>query len=315
MKVLALTNMYPEPDRPWFGSFVRDQVEDLRELGVEIDVVIIHGTHRRMSYLEAVTQVRRAVERDSFDLVHAHYGLSGAVALAQRRVPVITTFHGSDVAGPPEWHRKVAWVVARLSTSIFVSPEGPRRVGMSSAFVIPAGVDCQAFRPIDRVSTRLELGWDPRAPYALLLGARENPVKRSDLFDAAVKAARKVMPELRAITLEKLTRREVVQVMNAADVSVLTSDSEGSPVAVRESLAVLTPVVSVDAGDVRLVLAGLPGCAVVDRDPAAIGDAIVARIGAERNDALRLRALESARPKIAKRIASVYESVIAQNGN
>ena len=51
--------------------------------------------------------------------------------------------------------------------------------------------------------------------------------------------------------------------MNAVDVTLLTSDWEGSPGAVRESLACQTPVVSVPVGDVPNVLSGLPGCAVM----------------------------------------------------
>jgi hypothetical protein len=30
------------------------------------------------------------------NVIHAHYGLSGLLANAQRKVPVVTTYHGSD---------------------------------------------------------------------------------------------------------------------------------------------------------------------------------------------------------------------------
>ena len=55
--------------------------------------------------------------------------------------------------------------------------------------------------------------------------------------------------------------------MNAVDVTLMTSRLGGSPVAVRESLACETPVVSVAVGDVPEVLAGLSGCAVVQPRP------------------------------------------------
>jgi hypothetical protein len=32
MRVLAVTNMYPAPSEPWFGSFVKDQIEALRPM-------------------------------------------------------------------------------------------------------------------------------------------------------------------------------------------------------------------------------------------------------------------------------------------
>ncbi len=46
MRVLCLTNMYPTADEPAAGSFVRDQVEDLRELGVDVDVLSFDGRVR-----------------------------------------------------------------------------------------------------------------------------------------------------------------------------------------------------------------------------------------------------------------------------
>ena len=30
-------------------------------------------------------------------MIHAHYGLCGLLANLQRKVPVVTTFHGSDI--------------------------------------------------------------------------------------------------------------------------------------------------------------------------------------------------------------------------
>ena len=43
MKVLVLTNMYPTPDMPFFGTFVNEQVESLRKQGVEVDVFFVNG--------------------------------------------------------------------------------------------------------------------------------------------------------------------------------------------------------------------------------------------------------------------------------
>ena len=43
MKVLVVANMFPTASEPWFGSFVRDQVDDLRDLGTEVDVFHFDG--------------------------------------------------------------------------------------------------------------------------------------------------------------------------------------------------------------------------------------------------------------------------------
>ena len=311
MNVLVVTNMYPTPEHRAFGAVVRDQVEDLRELGVHVDVLTIPGRERRSEYFQAASRLRHLVGANRYALVHAHYGLSGAVAITQRRVPVVTTFHGSDLGYVP-WQRWVSWVVARASTPVVVAPLGRARLGLANARVIPCGVDVNTFAPIPREEARRRLGWQLDAHYALLPGSRRNPVKRADLFGAAVAEARSVVPSIQERTLEDLSREEVALVMNAADVTVVTSESEGAPVAVKESLAVGTPVVSVPVGDVPDLIAGLQGCATVGRSPAAIGSAIVAALADPPRDQLRQRVLPLARPAIAERLIALYEELSAR---
>ena len=313
MKVLVLTNMLPVPKRPWFGIFVSEQIEDLMHLGVDVSVLFLNGFESRLNYARGFSRLRAAVRRDSIDLVHAHYGLTGAVAVSQRHAPVVTTFHGSDCNGERPWQTAVSWVVARMSTPIVVSKELATALGRPSAAVIPVAVDLDVFRPIERSEARRALGWPREGPYALLPGSRAVTRKRADLFDAAMDHARRVVPGLRGASLEGLSRREVALTMNAVDVTVMTSNFEGSPVAVKESLACCTPVVSVPVGDVASLLAGVPGCAVVARDPARLGDAVVAALDAPRLPALRERAAPYSRPAVAKQVVDVYHAALARS--
>lgn len=100
LRVLVVTNMYPSDDRPSYGSFVREQVESLRALGVRAAVLFIDGRTSRTHYLTGIGRVRRAA-RGAFDVVHAHYGLTGFLAVLQRRLPVVVTLHGDDLLGTP----------------------------------------------------------------------------------------------------------------------------------------------------------------------------------------------------------------------
>jgi teichuronic acid biosynthesis glycosyltransferase TuaC len=308
VRTLVVTNMYPTAREPWFGSFVKDQVEALELQGADISVFAFDGRGTRLAYVRATGAVRRLVGSGRFDLVHAHYGLSGAVALAQRRVPVVTTFHGSDT-GYVRWQVPVSWVVARLSTPVFVAEAGARRLGLPGSEVIPCGVDARSFVPCERGEARELLGWARDRRYVLFPGSPANAVKRFDLFAAAVAALRPASG-LEAIALAGFSRADVPLVMNAADVLVMTSDREGSPVTVKEALACRTPVVSVRVGDVPEVIAGLPGCSVTRRDPRELARAIAAALEAERSEALRERALEFSQERVAQRLLGVYRDAL-----
>ena len=316
MKILCLTNIYPSAREPSSGSFVRDLVEDLRELGLDVHVLAFSGRERRRAYAEAGLAFRRIIRAGNFDLVHAHYGLTGVLAVAQRRVPVVVTFHGSDTGNSRvRWQAWFSWVAARLSTPIFVSRDGALRLGCTNAAVIPAGVDIDLFQPRPRTEARSALGWPAKGRYILLPGARSNPDKGADLFDATIDEVRKHVPHVTSVSLEGFSREQVADVMNAVDVTLVTSDFEGSPVAVKESLACGTPVVAVPVGDLPQLLSKLPGCAIVLRDSVALADAIIGAFSSGRDPMLRERAERLSRRRVAKRTIALYESVLGDLSN
>jgi teichuronic acid biosynthesis glycosyltransferase TuaC len=314
MRVLVVTNMFPTSLEPWFGSFVADQVDDLQALGFDMRVLHFDGRRDRLNYVRAARQVRSSVAREGVDLIHAHYGLTGALALTQRSIPVVTTLHGSDFTGAIPWQASVSWVVVRRCTPVFVSAEGARRLRCSGGLVIPVGVDAELFAPRDRAEARDALGWPADRRYVLLPGSRRALGKRPDLFDAAMREARRAAPDLESVSLEGFSRREAALVMNAIDVTLMTSDREGSPLAIKESLACMTPVVSVLVGDVPEVIAGLPGCAIVSREPTALANAVLASLESGRRPELRDRAQEFSRGRVAERISALYNAVARGNG-
>src|SRR3954469_21899805 len=91
--------MYPTPDRPALGSFVRDQVEALRRRDdVEIELFAF-APGNPSAYARAAGALRAAHPR-RFDVVHAHFGLTAWPALLARRGPVVVTLHGNDLFHP-----------------------------------------------------------------------------------------------------------------------------------------------------------------------------------------------------------------------
>jgi len=314
IRVLVLTNMYPTAAEPHLGCFVRDQVHDLRALGADVEVEAFDARRDKRRYLAAAGALRRRLRHGRFDLIHAHYGLSGAVAAAQLRTPVVTTFHGSDAW--ERWQRPVSQAVARRTQPIAVAPVVAATLRLDGrAAVIPCAVDLDVFHPGDRAGARRQLGWPQDAPCILFPAARGDRSKaankRVDVFDATVERVRRRVPDAHAASLDGLPRHEVALAMRAADVAVMTSVREGAPVAVKEALASGTPVVSVAVGDVPDLVRGLPGCAITDRDPHALAAAVADALRAGGDPRLREAMEAYGRRPIAERVLGVYGRLLA----
>lgn len=305
--------MYPTPVEPHFGCFVKDQVDDLRGLGAEVDVLAFDGRGHRRRYLAAPGRLRRMLHEARYDVVHAHYGLCGAVAATQRRTPVVTTFHGSDVWVP--WQRRASRVAARWTQPVAVAPVVAAELGVRDAPVIPCAVDLELFAPVDRAEARRALGWPEAGTCVLFPAARGDGSKaankRAGLFDATVERMGRRIAGVFARALDELDRDAVALAMNAADVAVMTSRREGAPVVVKELLACQTPVVSVAVGDVPAVTGGLPGCAIAPGDPDALADAAVRAVRADRDPRLRGAVQPYGRTVTAERVLSLYRRVLA----
>ena len=102
-----------------FAPFIEEQIAALEACGVQI---VRHGVtgHGIAGYLRELPALRRLIRAERPDIVHAHYGLSGLLANLQRLVPVVTTYHGSDINKPNIL--RLSKIAMRLSAfNIFVS--------------------------------------------------------------------------------------------------------------------------------------------------------------------------------------------------
>jgi glycosyltransferase involved in cell wall biosynthesis len=249
--------MWPSDSRPEHGAFVRDQVEALRRLP-GVDVEVRHFPPGSRSYLGAAWKLRGSARRGRFDIVHAHYGLSGWSALASRG-RLVVTFHGTDlrhtIVGPlSKLLARIVNLPATASRSL--ARESLARAGRRrSVAVLPCGVDLDRFVPIDRIEARGRLGLDPNRPYLLFPADSERPVKRYDR--AAALAAS--FGEAKLVSLSGVAPNEVPLWINASNAVLVTSDREGFGLAAIESLACNVPVLSTPVGIAPLVLGDLPG--------------------------------------------------------
>ena len=255
MRVLMLTTMYPSRDRPGHGSFVADQVRALSRLpDLELELFVFRSAGPS-SYATAARQLRRRYGASSFDVIHAHFGLTAWPALALRGARHGVTLHGTDL-----WHpRSRAITLAALPWLDLVAPVSdslaarvPRRLVRGRLEVLPTGVDTERFHPIPRAQAREALGLSPEERYLLFPSDPRRPEKRFDRAQA-------LAGELALLTLGDVDPTQVPLWVNAADAVIIPSEREGFGLAVLEALACRVPVLATPVGIAPTALAGVPG--------------------------------------------------------
>jgi glycosyltransferase involved in cell wall biosynthesis len=263
-RVLVVTNMYPDEEHPDFGTFVREQVQGLRGMGVAVDVLVVGGKRDKLSYVRGTLAFWRQLRAQSYDVIHAHYVFSGVVARLQFRRPLVVSFHGAaEMVG---WVGLLCRVLAPFADEVTVTSHHHRRqLGRRDAHVVPCGVDLDLFVPMERGEARRELGWNAEEQVVLFAGI-PRPEKRLDVISAAVDILREGGWSVRLEIASGQPHERMPLYMSGADVLALASDHEGSPVVVKEAMACNLPIVSVDVGDVRQVIAGTDGCIICERN-------------------------------------------------
>ena len=305
MKVLIVANNKPGQ----FSPFVMEQVEALAKHGVEFDFFGVGGKGV-FGYLSYLMPLKKKIHEFRPDLLHAHYGLSGLLANLQRTVPVVTTYHGSDV------HSKglnliISKLTARYSAyNIFVSPgllelSGYRGENKS---VIPCGVSTTAFFPMERAEARKKLRWNANETYVLFAGAFDNEVKNSALAKAAIS----IVPNTKLVELRGYSREQVNLLANAADCLLMTSHREGSPVVIKEAMACGTPIVSVDVGDVKEMLADVDGCFISTYDANSVANHLkqALKFEGKTNGPQSIIEKGLSNELVVKRIIEIYKNVL-----
>ena len=289
------------------APFILEQGDALTGIGVVVEYFTIRGKGIA-GYLGNYKKLLAKINGFNPDIVHAHYGLSGLLANLQRKVPVVTTYHGSDINNT--WIFLFSRLCMMLSAhNIFVSSKNLTTSGLTrNQSLIPCGVDINLFSPVDKVLARKDMGLDNAFTYILFAGAFQNKVKNAALAQASVAG----IPKVTLLELKDYSREQVALLMNAVDVALMTSLTEGSPQFVKEAMACNCPVVSVPVGDVSEVLTGVEGCYISTYEPADVAEKIrlVLETGKRIEGRERIIYLKLDSDSVARRILEVYNSVV-----
>jgi glycosyltransferase involved in cell wall biosynthesis len=314
------------------GTVGADESDHLATRAPDVTATVVPGLGRAPRLVDdgrALATICRIMADYRPHVVHTHTAKAGAlgrVAATALRVPVVVhTFHGHLLHGYfGRWRTRAVVdaerLAARCSTALVAV--GPQvrddllavRIGRPQQYaVVPPGIRLEPLP--DRGEARAALGIDPDADVVLYVG-RLTRIKRPDRLLEVARRLRDARPsavvvvagdgELAAWARAEAAplgdavrflgwRDDLETLYAAADVVLLTSDNEGTPVSLIEAAHAGRPVVATDVGSTRHVVDDGHTGVLCPPDAGALADAVLDLLG----DPLRHAAMAAAAPQHA----------------
>lgn len=189
-RVLVISNMYPSPQSPTYGIFVKNQVEALKQKGLDIDIAVNRDNRGGKGNLLKkygswlIRTMSKLASGRKYDVVHAHYIFpSGLPALLFKKLfhtKLVVTSHGGDLdqmAKKNKWIRKMTRYILHEADHVIVVGEGLKQevvegfgLAESNVSVINMGVNRTVFAPIDKGKAKQELNLTPERHHLLFVG-------------------------------------------------------------------------------------------------------------------------------------------------
>lgn len=257
----------------------------------------VHLLHRKSKYdTRIIDDMVTIIERSGAQVVHTHGYLANVVAALagkRRSTPLVTTVHGA-----PERYtgfaglkmRRNIWLDRRamrrrcdrvITVASFLRDQLIKhRVAAEKIIVVPNGIADREPDPSQRYDNRRELELPPDAPAIAFAGRLEN-VKNPLAFVNFAQMLQEQLPQARFLVAgdgplaERMRKRvlaldlfpdfrflghlpDIEPMLAASDLLVMTSRSEGVPLAALEAMRAARPVVALGVGGIPETLAPFP---------------------------------------------------------
>ena len=309
---------------------------------------------QREKYVAAFQRkIREEVASFKPDIVHAHHGWVIGAALADLDVPYVISLHGTEYYGFMHYpaYRKLALEGLRRADRVLALTEVERAKALEAyeldpdrVIVIASGVDTSLFKPaavrfsgLDLTGRRVRSAGRP----IVFAGSKLTAIKGTDVLLRAAAIYSKITerpltliagegderPQLEALRDELNLRDDViflghrntmqmVELYNAAEMTVLASRTDWFPLVVIESLACGTPVIASDVGGLSQLVSSNIGRLFSAGDYATLAADVTDLIRSNFKSIAQAACLQHVRANLGwdgtvKRIIAVYQDVLS----
>lgn len=301
------------------APFIKVQGDSLGAEKIDVSYFKIVGKGF-FGYLKNISELRKHLKNNTYDIIHAHFTLSAWVAvMAFPGLPIVLSLMGTDAFGRVNNLKRIRFynkyltfltylIQPFVSFIIAKSPNIAQYVWLKNKCrILPNGVDLSKFSG-ERKNYALQLGLDPSKKKVLFLGNPLDINKNFDLLKNCKENLEKAGMEI--VTPYPISHQKVAEYLSTVDVLVMCSLKEGSPNVVKEAMASDCKGVFTDVGDVKEIVGNTIGYAIVPFDSNKLEQAILQISNEERCEGReRLNELQLDSSAVAKKIRCIYDSL------
>ncbi|MBN2485910.1 MAG: glycosyltransferase family 4 protein [Bacteroidales bacterium] len=287
------------------SPIIINQAKSLIEKGVEVDIYPIKGP-----YLKNFFPLKKTIKKNQYNIIHAHYSLSGILTALSTKKPVVVSLMGA-------FNKKnLRYVVVRFfikymwAKTIVKSESAAKNLRNKKTIVLPNGLDIKQFAHLNKQILRQKLNFMPERKYIVFVANPDRTIKNYPLAREAVSL---LGNSTELLTVYNKQHTDALEYMAAADALILTSLSEGSPNVIKEALACRLPIVSTKVGDVEWLLDNVEGCFVASSYNAPeIAGLLKQALSFEKptNGREKLLSLNLDSESVANKLIDIYKTVL-----
>ena len=257
------------------APFILEQKSSLENHNYKVDLFTIKGKGV-FGYMSNYLRFLKQIKNQEYDIIHAHYGLSGFFSILQFYSQVVITFHGSDLNN---FHHRIISNIASFFSrkNIVVSNSLKNKLIHKNAELIPCGVDLDVFYPLNKEKARKILEKETTLKfckdfrYILFSSSFSRKVKNYPLAKDSILL---MGQKYKLIELAGFSRSQTNLLFNSVDAALMTSFTEGSPQFIKEAMATECPIVSVNLNEVMNLLYKVNNTRICNYDKFNIAEAI-----------------------------------------